>query len=393
MPAGMSYDQLMKVPFIIKTISRIHAPGSTICNYYGLGITPTQAPQRIIGRSGQYDIFDGTRSLAPFTAPGAPAVEINRKPIGTQPITVPRQYNKIGIEDEKIFGTRNIGQPFSQPVPSRGEQYFANQVRYLKQRMNTNHEFMAAHMFRGGWKLKPYASGSSLLVLADATDVTVGSILNDSLVPATHKGDLNGIISTDWDDPSANLIDQLMSLQTVAARENGRRITEIWLNGLSAKHLFTNSVLQAVGGSVYQIFDTLNPTKTFTPEQKFPDTGVTVKFRGLPDYNFHVYNQGYVTPGTSESFDAQINASNWNYFIPTGKAIFTPPPGDWCGMVEGSEPMQWNLTQGRSEIIYGFGTGTERAIDPPRTDVKMLYNGAPVLTEPRAVYYGDIFTP
>jgi len=115
-----------------------------------------------------------------------------------------------------------------------------------------------------------------------------------------------------------------------------------------------------------------------------------VKFRGLPDYNFHVYNQGYVTPGTSESFDAQIASANWNYFIPTGKAIMTPPPGEWTEMVEGSEPMQWNLTERTSSIISGFGMGTERSIDPPKTDVKMLYNGAPVITEPYAVYYADV---
>jgi len=390
MPTGLSYQQLMRVPFILRTIRRIHAPGATMTQFYGLGMTPTTGVQQITGRSGQYDIFDGTRSLAPFTAPGAPPVDINRKPVGTQPITVPRQYNKIGIEDEQIFGTRNLGQPYSQPVPNRGEQYFTNQIRYLKTRMMNNMEFMTAHMFRGGWRLKPYATGSSLLVLADATDTTAGGITNDTVVPAGNKTNIGGIIDTSWDDPTANLINQLMNLQALAARQNGRRITEIWMNGITATHLFTNSVLQAVGGSVYQIFSTLNPAKEIAPEQKFPDTGVTVKFRGLPDYNFHVYNQGYTTPGTSEAFSAQIDSANWNYFIPTGKAILTPPPGEWCEMVEGSEPMQWNLTERSSQIISGFGTGTERSIDPPKTDVKMLYNGAPVITEPYAVYYADV---
>lgn len=358
--------------------------------YYGLGITPTVRVQTITGRSGQYDIFDGTRSLAPFTAPGAPAVDINRKPVGSQPITVPRMYNKIGIEDEQIFGTRNLGQPYSQPVPSRGEQYFTNQVRYLKQRMNNNHEFMTAHMFRGGWRLKPYATGSQLMVLADATDTTAGGVTNSTLVPAGNMTNIGGIIDVSWDDPSANLVEQFMALQVLAARQNGRRITDVWVNGNTGKYLFTNSVIQAVGGSVYKIFDTLNPSQEIGPDQKFPDTGVTVVFRGLPDIKFHIYNQGYVTPGTSESFAAQINASNWNPFIPDNVAIMTPPPGDWCEMVEGSEPMQWNLRQSNSEIISGFGMGTERAIDPPRTDVKMLYNGAPVITEPYAVYYATV---
>lgn len=390
MPTGLSYNQLMRVPFILRTIRRIHAPGNTMSQYYGLGITPTRGVQQIVGRAGQYDIFDGTRSLAPFSAPGAPAVDMNRKPVGSQPITVPRMYNKIGIEDEQIFGTRNLGQPFNQPVPSRGEQYFTNQIRYMKTRMNNNHEFMTAHMFRGGWRLKPYAAGSQLMVLADKTDTTAGGITNDTLVPSAHTGQIGGIIGTSWDNPSANLIDQLMELQYRAARVNGRRITEIWVNGKTGRHLFTNSVIQAVGGSVYRIWDTLNPSNQIGPEQKFPDTGVTVQFRGLPDYRFHIYNQGYVTPGTSESFDAQIDSANWQPFIPDNYAIMTPAPGDWCEMVEGSEPIQWNLREAGSRVVYGLGMGTERAIDPPRSDVKMLYNGAPVITEPYAVYYAEV---
>lgn len=389
MPTGMSYDQLMRVPFIIRTLERIHAPGATMSQYYGLTIN-APGGQQIIGRSGQYDLFDGTRSLAPFSSPGAPPIALNRKPVGSQPITVPRQHFSIGVEDEKIFGTRNLGQPFSQPVPSSGERYWANQVRYAKQRLMNNIEFMAANMFRGGWKLKPQAAGSSNLVLAPLTDTTTGAITNDTLIPASNKGDVGGIFTDHWDDPSTNLVEQFMDLNVHATRINGRRITEVWVNGLTAKYLFTNSVIQAVGGSVNRIYDTLSPSKEVAPNQKFPDTGFTVEFGGLPGIRFHVYNQGYVTPGTSEAQSAQIDSANWNYYIPTGKAIMTPAPGDWCEMVKGSEPMQWSITQGSSEIVYGFGMGKARAIHPPRTDMMFLYNGAPVPTEPAAVYYVDV---
>ena len=390
MPAGMSYDQMMRVPYILKLIRRIHAPGNTLSQYYGLGITPRGPTQIINGNAGQYDIFDGTRSLAPYSAPGAPPTRINRKQIGTVPITVPRQYNVIGIEDNFIFGTRNLGQPYSQPVGSRGEAYFTEQIRYMKTRMNTNHEFMAAHMFRGGWKLKPYAAGSQNLVLTDLADATAGAITNDTRVPVAHTGNIGGIIATSWADPTANLIEQLMALQVQAARVNGRRLTEIWVNGNTGKYLFTNSVIQAVGGSVYKIFDTLNPAKEIGQGQEFPDTGVTVQFRGLPDYRFHIYNQGYVTPGTSESFADQTSSSNWQPFIPDNKAIITPPPGEWTQMVEGTELIQWNLREAGSRPVTGFGMGTERAIDPPKTDIKMLYNGAPVITEPYAVYFPTV---
>jgi hypothetical protein len=383
----MSYDQLFRVPFILGLISRVQAPGNTFSQYYGLGITGRVA-QQILGRAGQYDIFDGTRSLSPMSAPGAPPTRLNRKPTGTQPITVPRIYNAIGIEDEKIFGTRSMGLNQAAPVNTGGQQYFTRQIAYAKQRMNNAHEFMATRMFAGGWTLVPQGTGSQLLNLGEL-GAAGAAVTNATLIPAEHRNQINGIIDASWDNAGADINAQLMALQVRAARVNGRRITDIWLNGNTAKYLFTNSVIQSIGGSVYRIWDTLNPATEIGPNQKFPDTGVTVQFRGLPDYKFHIYNQGYVLPGTGEGFTDQIGA-NWRPFIPDNVAIMTPSPGEWCGMVQGSEPVQWNLTQAGSVVVEGFGMGFERSIDPPRTDVKMVYNGAPVITEPYAVYYATV---
>lgn len=387
MPAGLSYAQLMKVPFIIKLIRRVHAPGNTLSQFYNLGVT-ARSVQRIMGRAGQYDIFDGTRSLVPLSAPGAPPTRLNRKPIGTQPITVPRIYFSIGIEDEAIFGTRGLGQNVSAPVDSGGRQYIANQIRYAKTRLDNSSEYMTAAMFSGGWGAKESGTNSQMLYFSPY-GTSGNAYNNNTLIPSAHKTNIGGIIDTSWDDEGADIVSQFFELQKRAAQVNGRRITEVWINGTTGKHLFHNSVLQAVGGSVYRIFDTMNPSTEIKDEQKFPDTGVTVKFRALPDINFHIYNQGYVTPGTSEAFADQIGA-NWTPYIPDGVAIMTPPPGEWCGMIEGSEPVQWSLREAASQVIYGFGMGMERAIDPPRMDVKMVYNGAPAIVEPYAVYYATV---
>lgn len=391
MPVGVSYDQMMRVPFILGLIRRIHDPGNTFSRYYGLGITGRRAGY-IKGRAGQYDLFDGTRSLAPMSAPSSPPTRLNRKPIGTQPITLPRQYLAIGIEDEKIFGTRRLGMNSRAPVDDGGREYMANQVQYAKTRMNNSHEFMATRMFAGGWGLKPHATNSQILELSEY-GAAGNAVDNNTRIPAANKDQLGGIIGTSWDNPGAEIFEQFMDLQTNAARVNGRRITEVWLNGNTGKYLFSNTGLQAIGGTAFRIFDTLRPNRDIGPGQKFPDTGVTVQFRGMPDINFHIYNQGYVLPGTTEAFDQQISLSNWRPFIPDNVAIMTPPPGEWCGMIEGSEPMQWNIREAGSTEIVGFGMGTERAIDPPRTDVKLLYNGAPVITEPYAVYYATVVFP
>jgi hypothetical protein len=388
MPAGMSYDQLFRVPFTIGLIKQLHSSGNTLSEYYGLGITGKVA-QQIQGRVGQYDLYNGTRSLSPVSAPGAPPTRLNRTVVGTQPITLPRIYNSIGIEDEKLFGTRALGMNKAAPVDDGAKAYYALQMQYAKQRINNSSEFMAAKMFSGGWGIKEYTAGSQIMFLSEFN--AAGNLANNAtLVPNGNKGNVEGIIDTTWSNPNADIVQMLFKLQVKAARVNGRRIKDIWVNGNTGRYLFNNSVIQAVGGSVYRIFDTLNPATEIGPNQKFPDTGVTVQFRALPDYQFHIYNQGYVTPGTSESFSAQTDLANWNFFIPDNVAIMTPAPSDWCGVVQGSEPMRWNLKQGATTIVEGFGLGFEDAIDPPRTDVKMLYNGAPVITEPLAIYYATV---
>jgi hypothetical protein len=383
MPAGMSLDQMMRTPFIMGIINRIHPPGSAIQRYYGLGPN-SPASQTIKGRVGQYDIFDFSRSLAPMSSPLSPPTRINRKQIGSVPITLPRTYTAVDILIEQVYNTRNLGQQFG-PVNSNGDRYIALQTQYAKSRHVSNIEFMASRMFAGGWSVKEMGSH---LVLAEKGDAAAVAV-NDTRVPADHLDQLDGIIDVSWDDATANLVEQFQALQVRAARVNGRRITECWLNGNTAKHLFTNTVLQGVGGSVYRIFDTFNPSREIDPASKIPDTGVSVVWRGLPDITFHIYNQGYVLPGTSEAFLDQIDAAKWTPFIPDGKAILTPPPGEWCGSIHGSEMVQWSLTSPLEEV-YGFGMGIERAIDPPRFDIKMLNNAAPVITEPYAVYYPTV---
>lgn len=391
MPVGVSYHQLFRVPFILRILERYHAPGSLMSQYYGVSMTGgARNVQRIIGNTGQYEIFDGTRSLAPMSAKDAPPTSVNRKPVGTQPITVPRQYNRIGVNDNELFGTRDLGRAYSQPVASRGQAYFARQVNYLQTRMMNNMEFMLSRMFDSGFDIKPLASGSSQLVLDDAGSGALGAVTNQSLVPAANKGQIGGIIATSWANPTANIPEQFQEIQKRAAQVNGRRITDVWLNGTTFKHLLTNSVIQAVGGSVNRIFNIMDPSSNVTDMQRVPDTGYsTVVFGGLPDIRFHVYNQGYVTPGTDEQFANQTGA-NWTPFIPDNVAIMTPAPGDWLDMVEGSELVQFNLSERNSKMVMGWGVGSERSIEPPRTDVKMLYNGAPVIVEPYAVYYATV---
>jgi hypothetical protein len=389
MATGVAFDMLMKRETILGVLRRYRAPGNTFSQYYKMGVE-SEPVATIYGNKGQYDIFDGTRTLGSFSAPGAPPTRINRKPIGSVPIVVPRQYMAIDVNLGELYGSRDLGQNFMPPVRGRGLSYYKAQLMYMKSRMNTTMEWMATQLMQNnGFGIKNYStSGTPILVPCLASDSSA-MVVNAAKVPSNHYADVSSIFTDSWEDPDTDIPGQLMELQYVAARENGRGLSEVWVNGLVGRYLFNNDKLSKQVGLSNRIFDTLNPSTTYTEDQELPDTGFTVVFGALPNWKFHIYNQGYVDYGTQETIDAQTSDSLWKPFIELNKAIITPPPPSagepWCGMCAGSELAQWSELTPPEEVV-GFGMGANRAIEPPRIEGKALYNGAPVLLEPRAIY-------
>ena len=358
---------------------------------YGLGVRAT-AVQQITGNVGQYDIFDGTRSMATFSSPGAPPVRRPRKPIGSIAITVPRIYESAELLENQLWGTRELGQNARAPITGRGLMYYRQQIRNTATRMDTTHEFMAIRMIMGGFGMRPLVAGSTVLVPCEINDVAA-VVQNNSRVAGESLGTCGGIFTDKWNNPGTDIVAQFNDLQVMAARRNGRTLTDVWLNGTTAKHLFNLEALRNINGIANRVFSLREPTKVYNAEQKLPDTGYIATFGALPGIRFIVYNQGYVLPGTNEDIDSQTSTANWRPFIPDGRALILPEnTGDmpYMGMVQGSELMRWNALQTSSEVIEGFGIGTEVAHEPPRIDTKMLYNGAPVVMEPAAVYAPEV---
>ena len=387
MSAGVSLDQLLKRETVLGVLSRYHAPGNAFQNYYGLGITASGA-QQIYGNTGQYDIFDGSRSLGYFSASGAPPNRMPRKPIGSIPITVPRMYMSIDLLESQMYNTRELGSNPSSPIRGRGLNYYKAQVLRIRKLFDTTMEFMATRLFMGGYGIKPLTTGSPILVPCELGDAAA-IVVNGTGGPAGNITTVGGLFpATDsWYNPATDIVGQLFELQVLAARQNGRGITDIWINGTTAKYLFQNDSLRLPNGSINRVFSLFNKNKEVADMQKFPDTGYSMEFGALPGYLFHIYNQGYVLPGTGEDMASQISATYWRKFIPDNVAIMTPPPdSDWLGMVQGSELMRWNLMQRIAEEVLGFGMGEEWAIEPPRVEKKMLYNGSPAIFEPYAPY-------
>lgn len=385
---GFSYDEMTRVPFVMDVISEFRAPGSTLQRFYNLGLTSTPG-QSISGRSGLYDIFNPTRSMPVARAPMTGPARVARKPVAQKPITVPRFFEAVVIEDEYVYRNRPLGGQYGQ-VDAQGQTYIARQIAHENQKFVNVHEFMAASMFFGGWALKGHGGDDLYPVPKGTVDA---HIIHDTLVPAEHQGQIPlgdsgaDIIATSWDDPGADLVTQFTKLNVVHAQRHGAPLKHVWGNGNTIAPLFSNVKLQAIGGSVFRVWDSMSGAEK-NPDEKWPDTGVDIVFRALPEVTFHIYNQ-VVIPFTdnivSESTAAVFDQNNLIHLIPTNKAIITPDPGDWCELVAGSEPMQYNKNE-QPKIATGFDMGRAREIFPPRWDLMFLANQCPVLSQQYAVY-------
>lgn len=383
---GFTYEQLTRVPHVMRVIEKYNAPGSVISRRYGLNFGATPG-QRLPHRTGVYDIFNPTRGMPIGRAPMVGPARVSRKPIGQQIITVPRFYEALTIEDEYVFRNRPLGGPYGVVDPS-GASYIAKQIGHEVAKFNNLHEFMAISMFRGGYA---YTQIGDDLFPIRKEDAAANDIVVNTLVDSSHRVQLAlgaggaNLINTTWANAAADIVQQLFSLDKVHAARHGAPLRHIWGNATTLAPLFNNTKLQAVGGSVYRIFDAMSPRTEIDPNQRWPDTGVDIVFRALPQWTFHIYNQVHILGQVSESFAAQTDPANISYMIPDNEVIITPEPGDWCELVAGSEPMQWSILDA-PEVVSGFGTGRDRAIDPPRYDLKFLSNACPVLTQERAVY-------
>lgn len=384
---GMSYDQLMRVPQIVRLYEQLHTPSSFFQRYFKL--SPTDTPiavsqQRVFG----YDIIANTRTLAPMTSPMAPPVSVGQKPIGTAMASVFRTHIKTTIADEKVFQTRQLGSfGLNTKVDATGAKYIATQIKHLKTQVTNSVEWMVAKMFQGGFGIKQDGEGYRLCELNDA------NILHSNAyqIPASNKGDVSGIIGAGeaWNDPAAPILDHLNEMSVLAARVSGYQPTDIILNGNTAKHLFNNTQLAKVGGTAYRIFDSLNNREVRADEP--PTSGpYTVQFRALPQYNFHVYNEGLILNNVVADYTNQVNPNNWATLIPDGYALIVPPPGDWVGFGTCLEPVAENVMSD-VKTVTGLYQWRTREIDPPRFDVKMLLNYVPILPQPQAVIYANVW--
>jgi len=385
MAGEISFHEMFQVPTIRKVMSTIATPDSYFQHYFKMA--PGNAPvETISGRYYGWDIANDTRTIAKGRAPGSGPSTTQAQPLGTKMAILYRSHESIPILQEKIFRTRPPGADFGM-VDIEGQRYISRQMKRLTQRFKNLREFMISRLFRGGWGVKVVGEDWIPVELNDAS--AVYQVLPGVATGHTGRLLLDGstaVIDTLWDDPSADLLSQFLNLRKYSSRKSGYVVTDVFLNSTTFGHLMRNINLATQAGTSNVIFQEWKSTDDGSPAAHSARANVSVvKFRALPWITFHVYD-GTLRVGSDTDSTA---AADQSLLIPDGKAIICPQPGEWIGLVEGSEIVAKDVMDQGSEV-KGFEMWKTRCIDPAGWHLKGIDNALPIAFNPDAYFYADV---
>jgi hypothetical protein len=384
--ASMTLEQILSAPFVLRLVNQIKTPVSLFQNFYNMKLGGS-AHQQFSGRNVSWDIFNATRRLAKGRAPGSGPATSGQQPMKVATAQAYRMHEKIMLHQDRIFRYRPLGGAVG-TVDSGGQKYIASQVKNATQRFRNAREFMVSRMFRGGFSVT--VSGQDMLLGELSASGYTFNV--ESLIPSTNLNQLElgsgaNIITEPWDDPNADIITQILNIRAAYERLHGWPAEHFWIDSVTAGDLMYNNNLSQVGGSAYRIWDSLS-RREITSEEGIPDNGFDIVFRAMPLVTFHVYDGVLASDVDTPGYD-ETTAANTAKLVPSNNCIITPAPGDWCGMLDGSEMVAENLWDQGTER-FGFHNWSTRVIDPAGWEMKFLDNTLPALFQPNVVSYATI---
>lgn len=383
--ASITMEQLFRTPKILKdVVSRIAVRDSFFQNLFGVGIGGPNV-ERVGGRHVGWDIMDRTRTLAVGRAPESGPRTTARKVISHVNAQVFRIYEKIPILDNEVYGRRALGQPIGSLDP-QAKNYLMRQLDYGTQRFRNAREFMCSRIPRGGFGVR--IEGEDYFLTEKGTSGNAFDI--DYQIPSANSGQLAlgaagaNLIDVPWNDPNADINQQLLMVNKAYERLCGRRLKNIIINSTILAFLQNNVILQTIAGSSNQVFEYITP-RNDVDKGGFKDTGYKIKFRAMPLWEFHVFDGVQNVDGPDSTAEADCDL-----FVPNDKAILLPDTtGDVIRWFEGSEYVakSWNAA---SEEVFGFDTWTLRAMTPPAHELHFLDNGIPGVLQPNTIMYPTV---
>lgn len=374
-------QEVLSPSVVNRVISRIKVPQSRLQNFFGMQLGgPNNNP---IGRRYfSWDIFDKTRTMAGFRAPGTGPKTASPQSVGRVTGTFPRIHEEIRLDYERLHNIRALGRPAGE-VDQMGLNYITRQEEFLAQRFANVREFMVSRMLRGVF---------DILQVGDdwfPVDSGAGTFSVNYQVPTGNKTQLNmtgagSIIDGRWDNPATGIFSHLTGVNQAFEQLTGRPLRHIWTDSTVWQMVLSNVQIHDIGGTANTVFAQYD-----TVEERGPDGLPSNEFvgvlRAIPWIKWHIYDAGLDvdTSGGTTTFKKFFNGAN-------GEVAFLPDPGpDWVEMCIGSEPVIDSYGAPAVER-FGFYAWTFTNIKPACVELIAIDNAIPALYVPKALAFANV---
>ncbi|HVX15951.1 MAG TPA: major capsid protein [Pirellulales bacterium] len=357
---AVALPSALQPAIINERINRLNLINDRLQRFFGME-RGGRAVQDYGGRRGSWDVFSSSRNVPDGRMPGAPAGTIAANPVGRVTFTFPRSANKLPLPLEELHNLRPIGGPVAN-LDIAGQNYIAEQERILAQEITNLREFQIAAMLRGSY---------TYTQVGDALQhgFSGGGITVNYQIPSTNTGNLNGIISTLWSNPSAPIINNCLAVNALMQQLCGRGLKHVFVSSVGWGYVVNNVQVQDQSGSAEKVFDHMRSDN---------DNGFIATLRGAPWIVWHIIDDGLSLQGT------------FTKLIPDNRAVFLPDPTpDVFSFYQGSEPViEW---VGRPAVErFGEYYWAKPTDDPAGYQLMNVFNGIPALKVPAAVFFGSI---
>ena len=380
--ANLTVEQLYRHPNIIDSYSMLKAPGRAFMDFYNMG--PGAATKRSALPYFSCDIYNSTRRLSGFRAPGAGPSTVAPQKAGTFSGHIARMHEKLKLLDNDIAQYRPRGASVG-TLDAMGQREVADQTRTILQRFGNTREVCLASTFKGGYGV--VSDGESMQVVAKGA----GTYDVDSQVPSTNLTTVESIFASDsWDTTSTDVVGQFLDLQAHSERVSGFVQEYAWVNSQAIKRLYNNTDIRSKVGTAYRIFDMQTMREMSTIPDGRRSSGYMVKFTAIPQITFIVYDGVHNINTTTDSTESADSTK----LIPDGKMIVTPAPsGEWLGQVTCGGIVRENQADMNPQMRYGFYNWIEPCTQPSGRELIFLDWFLYWLKIPSAVYYINIYAP
>lgn len=334
-----------------------------------------------------FRIFDNTRVMAKFTAPGTGPSTVAQNPMGNVQITCARMHQKIPLNYEELSNLSVMIGPNS-VIDNGGQDYISRQVNFMGEQFNHGVELMAAGMMRDS--LYIIMSGQDWIPSFTVPSGSTPYFQINFQIPSGNKAQGNffgtgNVIGGSWANTSAPILSNILAIQAAFAQLTGYQMTDVWINSPTFYYVLTNTELRNVAGSANTVFTEYRQDPELGMDGE-PSGKYTSVLRAIPWLTWHIDDDVLAFNTDVDPSYATAPASAYlGKIIPDGMAIFcTKASPKWAqGYLGGEYVVEKPGMPGvRREGYYAW---KEEVTQPSGVDLLGLLNFVPILRIPKII--------